>query len=120
MEIDANYWCNEVEKLMSPHKSPDRIMMEIIPLAKELAKKMEVKSEPPCKVYYDPTLSPEMFIWALGVVCECWTLEILRRKMQHGHCYAHATPCGKGSQFHQKFYDEVKGSFEQVIRQTNR
>lgn len=72
-----------------------------------------------CKVVYSRD-SPELFLWALGLICEIWTLNLLKQKAKGGHCYTHkeqnGKPCPKGTKFHKELFLEAKESFEEIAR----
>ena len=59
--------------------------------------------------------SLEIKIWALGLICQEWILEILRLKTLNGHCYNHKLPCPKGSQFHRELYEMCQKSFKEAL-----
>lgn len=122
MEIDPNQCFNELQKIFSEKDlTVDELLREKLPLlAKKYAtEKIGSRQNISCGVNYDPEKSPEILIWALGLVCECWTLELFKRKTFDGHCHTHKQKnrksCEKGTEFHRELYDEAKNSFEQVI-----
>lgn len=62
--------------------------------------------------------SPELVLWKLGVICEAWSLEILRRKAEDGHCYVHPKPCTVSREFHSRLMEIAASEFEQVVSLT--
>lgn len=75
-----------------------------------------IKENISCSTKYSPSNSPELLLWALGLVCEVWVLEILRQKAQEGHCHTHSKPCLEGKKFHENLYIECKKSFKELFK----
>jgi hypothetical protein len=125
MEFDYNQCFDNVQTILSENNLlvEELIKDKLLILAKEFAnEKIGLRQNIPCEVHYYAVKSPEILIWALGLVCESWTLEILKQKTIDGHCHTHKginqKSCDEGTKFHRDLYIEAKNSFEQVIRQT--
>lgn len=107
-----------MKKILSePNLEVDTLLKEKLPeIAKRIANEtIGFKENAFCNTRYEPTRSPELLLWALGLVCETWTLEILRQKTQDGHCHTHKTPCLEGSKFHRALFNEAKKNFQDVL-----
>lgn len=61
--------------------------------------------------------SPELYIWALGLICEYWLLFLYKQKSIEGHCYNHKEPCTKSSVFHNSLFEEAKRSYVEIANQ---
>jgi hypothetical protein len=77
------------------------------------------KSNQECGTIYNER-SVDTFIWALGIMCQEWILENLRKKSAEGHCWTHKQntkqPCEKGAEFHKSLYEECRRTFEEVLK----
>jgi hypothetical protein len=121
MNVEIDQCVKEVDTILSKKglKIED-LHKELINSAKRIAiSTIGKRINDSCDTEYDPEQCPEIVLWALGLVCEIWTLEILRQKTQEGHCYTHkkktGEPCPIGSRFHENLFNEAKKSFQDVL-----
>jgi hypothetical protein len=114
---------NGYEIIQRALSSPDGIYelaLKLVPGAVEIGRsRIGNKSNPECATEYTEA-HVEIFIWALGLMCQEWVLENFSRKSEDGHCRTHKqtqqVPCKKGSEFHKNLYEECKRTFEDVLR----
>jgi hypothetical protein len=92
-----------------------KLLEKLVPYIEEYSRKrIETHKNLDCGTIYTEN-SCEHMIWALGLICEEWTLEILRLKTVNGHCYNHKLPCPKGSKFHKELYGICQKSFKEEL-----
>jgi hypothetical protein len=92
-----------------------KLLERLVPYVKEYSRKrIETHKNLDCGTIYAEN-SLEHLIWALGLICEEWTLEILRLKTVNGHCYTHKLPCPNGSQFHKELHEICQKSFKEAL-----
>lgn len=96
------------------------LVLKLVPGASEISRsRIKNKSNKECGTEYGEN-SPEIFIWALGLMCQEWVLENFRRKSEDGHCWTHKQnnqkPCKKGAEFHKNLFIECKKSFEELLK----
>jgi hypothetical protein len=84
-----------------------------------IEKRLGTRSQVDCKVMYSEKHT-EMRIWALGLICQEYILEMFKKKAANGHCYTHkkvtGKPCSEGSKFHEDLLQSCKKSFEDVLK----
>lgn len=110
---------NEVQKIFSEQNlTVENLLKERLP---EIAKRIvnntiRDRENVSCVTKYASN-SPELLLWALGLVCEAWVLEILRQKAKDCHCRnsLHCKPCSEGSKFHRDLFNEAKRSFQEIL-----
>ncbi len=110
---------NMIQEALSK-STPNELVVGLVPRAMEVAKdRIGQRDNDGCNTHYHED-SVELFIWALGLICQEWILENLRLKSLDGHCWTHkqqsGSPCAQGSTFHKELYESCKKSFEEVLR----
>ena len=83
---------------------------------------LQSRATPECKISYGED-HIENIIWMLSLMTTSWILINLKSKVNDGHCYniqhTHGADsprlCSIGSQFHKEFFDDVLGSFNDIL-----
>lgn len=109
-----------IQKTLSSPNGFYELALKLVPGAVEIGQiRIGKKSNPDCGTEYAES-HVEIFIWALGLMCQEWVLENFSRKSIDGHCWTHKqiqqVPCKKGSEFHKNLFEECKRTFEEVLR----
>jgi len=87
-----------------------------------ITKEIGKRELPRCNIIYkypdeiSNKLSPELLMWALGLISIRWTLYLLKRKAIEGTCHVHELPCTDSQKFHSELFDEVQKNFEELIK----
>jgi hypothetical protein len=108
-----------IQGSLSSPMSIQELALKLVPGAIEIGRsRIGTKSNPECKTEYNE-VSLEIFVWALGLMCQEWILENLNRKSNDGHCWTHKQqnqkPCSMGADFHKNLYEECKKTFREVL-----
>jgi len=117
---------NGYELIQNALSSPfgiHELALKLVPGAVEIGQhRIGKKSNPDCATEYTEG-HVEIFIWALGLMCQEWILENLSKKSSEGHCWTHKQntkqPCEKGAKFHKSLYEECRRTFEEVLKNSH-
>lgn len=105
-----------IQKALSQPDGLYGLSLKLVPGALEIGQnRIGKRSNPECNTEYTEGHA-EIFIWALGLMCQEWILENFRKKSEDGHCWTHKKPCENGSEFHKNLFMECKGSFEDALK----
>lgn len=108
----------KVRALNNQYPFKDIVLELYDPIKEYTRKRIGEQKQLECNLVYNED-KLEMLFWALGLMSLEWTLGILRKKTEEGHCNVHRKQagdfCQQASDFHRKLYEQCKRTFNEVL-----
>lgn len=120
-QSDVSNYYDHIQHLILKH-SQLNLQNFVTDLLNSKPNKLSERESIDCQLEYK-SHNLEIKIWSLALLSMSWTLEILKRKTQNGHCrniaheHGEREPrnCESGYNFHLQMYKDCLSSFREVI-----